>query len=72
MVVVPSGEEALVLRAGTGPVHSVAFNPDGNILVSGGWGNLIRVWGGRPLDEPSRQDNTVKKSSGLLMSIAAA
>src|SRR5947209_12089825 len=28
----------------TGKVISVAYSPDGKMLASGGWDNLVRVW----------------------------
>jgi WD40 repeat protein len=33
---VASGQELAILKAHHGQVHSVAFSPDGNLLVSGG------------------------------------
>jgi WD40 repeat protein len=38
-----SGDEALSLKGGVGPVHSLAFRPDGHFLLSGGWDHLLRV-----------------------------
>jgi WD40 repeat protein/serine/threonine protein kinase len=32
------------LRGHTGPVHSVAFSPDGKRLVSGGYDGTVKVW----------------------------
>ena len=44
-----SGDEALSLKGHLGPIHSLAFSPDGHRLVSGGWDRVLRVWDPRPL-----------------------
>ncbi|HZY84871.1 MAG TPA: hypothetical protein VFE78_08570, partial [Gemmataceae bacterium] len=49
IIVASIGEEALSLKGTLGPVHSLAFSPDGHLLVSGGWDSQVRVWDARPL-----------------------
>jgi dipeptidyl aminopeptidase/acylaminoacyl peptidase len=34
----------LVLREGTGPVHSIAFTPDGQGIATGGWKGEVKFW----------------------------
>ena len=39
------GTETRTLRGHGGGVNSVAVNPDGRFVVSGGADNTIKVWG---------------------------
>jgi WD40 repeat protein len=39
-----SGQEILTLTGHTGPVHSVAFSPDGQRLASGSQDRTLKVW----------------------------
>jgi WD40 repeat protein len=46
-------------RAHDGAVRSIAFSPDGNLIMSGGEDGTVRVWtlDGKPAAEPFRGVN---------------
>src|SRR5207253_5737611 len=39
-----TGKEKLTLREHQGPVRSVAFTPDGKLLLSGSFDGTVKVW----------------------------
>lgn len=40
----PDGQRTTVLRGHTDDVWSIAFDPDGTMLVSGAWDHSVRLW----------------------------
>lgn len=41
---VKDGEEVLTLCGHTGPIHDVAFSPDGTQLISSSYDNMVKIW----------------------------
>ena len=48
---VPTREEMTLLRGHSAYVYSLAFSPDGRMLVSGSGDHTVRVWDTRPVRE---------------------
>ena len=64
---VQTGEELDLLTGHRGAVHSVAFSPDGNIIVSGGgYDGTIRLWDANT----GRHIRTLTGHAGTLFSIS--
>ena len=61
-----TGSELQTLKGHSGPVYSVAFSHDGQMIMSGSYDNTIKLWDAKTGSE----FQTLKGHSGLVYSVA--
>eukprot|EP00045_Choanoeca_perplexa_P016064 m.212022 g.212022 ORF g.212022 m.212022 type:complete len:321 (-) comp17157_c1_seq37:597-1559(-) len=59
-----SDPRVLIGRRHNGTVQSIAAQPTGNMVASGGWDHLIHLWSTNPDDDDVQQAHTRKRRKG--------
>jgi WD40 repeat protein len=62
---VSARKEVASLAGHTNWVHSVAFSPDGQHIVSGSYDNLVKVWSVSPRKEVASKVASLAGSNGV-------